>query len=76
MTMDIDAVASDFEELDSDGPAPKKKTAAKKKATAPAKKAPPKGRGKKAAVLVRFCSYLISHIPRLTVAATDRFGLR
>lgn len=53
MAMDIDAMASDFEEPDSDEPAPKK-TAGKKKAAAPAKKAPSKGRGKKAAVLVRF----------------------
>lgn len=58
MKMDIDAVASDFEELDSDEPPPKK-AAAKKKAAAPAKKAPAKGRGKKAAVLVNIYAVLI-----------------
>jgi len=51
MAMDIGAAGSDFEELDSDEPAPKKNPA-KKKAPAPAKKPPAKGRGKKAAVLV------------------------
>ena len=53
MAMDIDAAASDFEELDSDVPAPKKTATKKKAAAAPAKKPPAKGRGKKAAVLVR-----------------------
>lgn len=52
MKMDIDAVASDFEEPDSDEPPPKR-AAVKKKAAAPAKKALAKGRGKKAAVSVR-----------------------
>jgi double-strand break repair protein MRE11 len=71
MAMDIDAVASDFEELDSEEPAPKK-TAAKKKAAAPAKKkAPAKGRGKKAAVLVKFLSLIISHIHHLIIIPSD-----
>jgi len=57
--MDVDAPASDFEELDSDeappppkrrgGAAPKAKAPAKK---APAKKAPAKGKGKKVQVRV------------------------
>jgi hypothetical protein len=60
MKMDIDTLASDFEEPESDEPPPPKKAAPKKKAAAPAKKAPAKGRGKKAAVLVRKNPY-ISH---------------
>jgi hypothetical protein len=61
MAIDVDTVASDFEELDSDEPAPKK-TATKKKA-APPKKPPAKGRGKKAAVLVSFMCCFISQLP-------------
>lgn len=51
MRMDIDTgtLGSDFEELQSEEEAPKKKPAAKKKA--PVKKAPAKGRGKKAVVV-------------------------
>jgi hypothetical protein len=70
MAMDIDAMASDFEEPDSDEPAPKK-TAGKKKAAAPAKKAPAKGRGKKAAVLVRFHPCLDLNKLRLIVVLSD-----
>ena len=52
MRMDVDTgtLGSDFEELQSEDEAPKKKTAATKK-KAPAKKAPAKGRGKKAVVV-------------------------
>lgn len=62
MRMDIDAgtLGSDFEELQSEDEAPKKKkpatSAAKKKAPAPAKKAPAKHRGKKAVAVSSYSS--------------------
>ena len=57
MDVDVNRGGSDFDELDSDVPLPKKKAAAAAKgkkaapAKAPAKKAPAKGRGKKAVIV-------------------------
>ena len=65
MDVDIGAGGSDFDELNSDEPPPKKKAPARKapatkapaKAKAPAKKAPAKGKGKKVQVKSIVLSY-------------------
>lgn len=64
MMMDVDMRGSDFEEPPSDPPAKKKTTTKGKKTAAPAKKASAKtttakGRGKKAAVGLRFISCVV-----------------
>ena len=74
MDVDVGAGSSDFDELNSDEPPPKKKAPAKKapakapaKTKAPAKKAPAKGKGKKvqvksiAFVLFNFSTRLKKH---------------
>jgi len=69
MAMDVGAGDSDFEELNSDEPPPKKKAPARKaaaakapaKAKAPARKAPAKGRGKKVQVLIA-CSIVLPQV--------------
>jgi cytochrome c5 len=78
MMMDIDAVASDFEELGSDALPPKKKPAAKAVAAkkAPVKKAPAKGRGKKI-VEVRYyqCNYTLRDAFNSPTCCAERIRL-